>query len=161
MYLLCHLIVLCPRLPYSQYVVFSQTVYTDSLAECVCPFFLTYGVNSLVFPCGSAGKEAACNVGNLGSIPGLGRSPGGGNGYPLQYSCLEGSMGRGACQASVHGVANSLTSLPQFFPTTLLLNTLFKQNYILNKGLTLFFGFSHSQVLSSSHHDIWSEVHGC
>ena len=43
------------------------------------------------FPCGSAGKESACNVGNLGSIPGLGRSPGEGKGYPLQYSGLENS----------------------------------------------------------------------
>ena len=46
----------------------------------------------LGFPCGSAGKESACNVGDLGSIPGLGRSPGEGNGYPLQYSGLENSM---------------------------------------------------------------------
>ena len=43
------------------------------------------------FPCGSAGKESTCNVGDLGSIPGLGRSPGEGNGYPLQYSGLENS----------------------------------------------------------------------
>ena len=43
-------------------------------------------------PCGSAGKESACNVGDLGSIPGLGRSPGEGKGYPLQYSGLENSM---------------------------------------------------------------------
>ena len=42
--------------------------------------------------CGSAGKESACNVGDLGSIPGLGRSPGEGKGYPLQYSGLENSM---------------------------------------------------------------------
>ena len=41
------------------------------------------------FPCGSADKESACNMGNLGSIPGLGRSPGGGHGNPLQCSCLE------------------------------------------------------------------------
>ena len=46
----------------------------------------------LGFPCGSAGKETACNVGDLGSIPGLGRSPGEGKGYPLQYSSLENSM---------------------------------------------------------------------
>ena len=46
----------------------------------------------LAFPCGSAGKESACNVGNLGSIPGLGRSPGEGKGYPLQYSGLKNSM---------------------------------------------------------------------
>ena len=43
-------------------------------------------------PCGSAGKESSCNVRELGSIPGLGRSPGEGKGYPLQYSCLENSM---------------------------------------------------------------------
>ena len=46
----------------------------------------------LGFPCGSAGKESACNAGDLGSIPGLGRSPGEGKGYPLQYSGLENSM---------------------------------------------------------------------
>ena len=45
------------------------------------------------FPCGSAGKEFACNEGDLGSIPGLGRSPGEGKGYPLQYSSLENFMG--------------------------------------------------------------------
>ena len=45
----------------------------------------------LGFPCGSAGKESTCNVGDLGSIPGLGRSPGEGKGYPLQYSGLENS----------------------------------------------------------------------
>ena len=47
------------------------------------------------FPDGSDGKESACNVGDPGSIPGLGRVPGEGNGYPLQYSCLENSMNRG------------------------------------------------------------------
>ena len=46
----------------------------------------------LGFPCGSAGKESTCNVGDLGSIPGLGRSPGEGKGYPLQHSGLENSM---------------------------------------------------------------------
>ena len=51
----------------------------------------------------------ACNVGDPGSIPGLARSPGGGNGNPLQYSCLENSMDRGAWQAIVHGVAKSWT----------------------------------------------------
>ena len=48
------------------------------------------------FPGGSAGKESACNVGDLGLIPGLGRSPGEGNGNPLQYSCLENPMDRAA-----------------------------------------------------------------
>ena len=46
------------------------------------------------FPGGSDGKESACNVGDLGSIPGLGRSPGEGKGYPLQYSCLENPHGQ-------------------------------------------------------------------
>ena len=49
----------------------------------------------LGFPGGSNGKESTCNAGDLGSIPGLGRSPGEGNGYPLQYSCLENPMDRG------------------------------------------------------------------
>ena len=60
------------------------------------------------FPSGSNGKESACNAGDLGSIPGLGRSPGEGNSNPLQYSCLEkNSMNRGAWQAKVHGAAKS------------------------------------------------------
>ena len=57
-----------------------------------------------VFPGGSDGKEPACNAGNLGFIPGLGRSPGEGHGYPLQYSCLANLMDRGSLQATVHGV---------------------------------------------------------
>ena len=60
---------------------------------------------------GSDGKESACNVGDLGSISGLGRSPGEGNGNPLQYSCLENPMDRGAWRATVHGVAESRTRL--------------------------------------------------
>ena len=54
---------------------------------------------------GSAGKESASNVGDLGSIPGSGRSPGGGHGNPLQYSCLENPTDRGARRATAHGVA--------------------------------------------------------
>ena len=52
-------------------------------------------------------KASACNVGDLGSIPGLGRSPGEGNGNPLQYSCLENPMDGGAWWAAVHGVTES------------------------------------------------------
>ena len=63
------------------------------------------------FPDGSDSKEAACNVGDLGSIPGLGRLPGEGNGYQLQHSCLENSMDRGAWQAMVHRVAKSQIQL--------------------------------------------------
>ena len=62
------------------------------------------------FPGGSDGKESVCNAGDLGSIPGLGRSPGEGNGYPLQYFCLENSMDRGAWRATVHGGKESDTT---------------------------------------------------
>ena len=55
------------------------------------------------FPSGLDGKESACNVGDRGSIPGLGRSPGEGNDNPLRYCCLENTMDRGAWQATVHG----------------------------------------------------------
>ena len=63
----------------------------------------------LGFPCVSAGKEFACNVGDLSLIPGLGRSPGEGNGYPLQYSGMENSM-----DYIAHGVAKSQTQLIPF-----------------------------------------------
>ena len=60
-------------------------------------------------PGSSDGKASAYNAGDPGSIPGLGRSPGEGNGNPLQYSCLENPMDRGAWGATVHGVAKSWT----------------------------------------------------
>ena len=60
---------------------------------------------------GSDGKESTCNAGDLGSVLGLGRSPGKGNGNPLQYSCLENSMDGGAWPATVHGLAKSRTRL--------------------------------------------------
>ena len=66
------------------------------------------------FPGGSDGKESACNVGDLGSIPGLGRSPGAGNCNPLQSSCLGSPMDRGAWRATVHGVAKNLTQLSDY-----------------------------------------------
>ena len=66
------------------------------------------------FPGGSDGKASAYNVGDLGSIPGSGRSPGEGNDNPLQYSCLENPMDRGAWWATVHGVAKSQTQLSNF-----------------------------------------------
>ena len=64
---------------------------------------------SMGFPGGSVGKESSCNEGDLGSIPGLGRSPGEENSHPLQYSGLENSM-----DCIVHGVANSQTRLSNF-----------------------------------------------
>ena len=63
----------------------------------------------LGFPCSSAGKESACNVGDPSSIPGLGRSPGEGKGYPLQYSGLENSK-----DCIVHGVTKTWTQLSDF-----------------------------------------------
>ena len=63
------------------------------------------------FPGGSDGKESGCNAGDLGSIPGSGRSSEEGNGNPLQCSCLENSMDRGAWQAIDHGVAKSWTNM--------------------------------------------------
>ena len=60
------------------------------------------------------GKESTCNAGDLGSIPELGRSPGGGNGYLLQYSGLENSMDRGVWKAIVHGIAKSWTRMSNF-----------------------------------------------
>ena len=66
-------------------------------------------VVALGFPCGSAGKESACNVGDLGSIPGLRICPGEGKGYPVQYSDLENSM-----DCIVHGVSKSWTRMNDF-----------------------------------------------
>ena len=63
------------------------------------------------FPGGSDSKESVCNSGDPGSIPGLGRSPGEGNGNRLQSSCLENAMDREAWQVTVYGVAKSRTQL--------------------------------------------------
>ena len=80
--------------------------WEDPLAKgtAITPVFLG-------FPGDSKGKESTCNVGDLGSIPGLGRSSGEGNGYPLHYSGLENPMNQGAWQATVHGVIKSRTQL--------------------------------------------------
>ena len=63
----------------------------------------------MIFPYGSEGKEFATSAGDLGSIPGSGRSPGEGNSKPLQYSCLENPMDGKAWWATVHGIAKSQT----------------------------------------------------
>ena len=76
-----------------------------------CYFLLTPLL--LVFPCGPAGKESACNAGDLGSIPGMERSPGEGKGYTLQYSGLENPM-----DCVVHGVTKSRAPLSDFFNVT-------------------------------------------
>ena len=72
---------------------------------CVCVYVYIY----MGFPCGSTGKESACNAGDMGPIPGLGRCPGGWKGYPLQCSRLENSMG-----CIVHRVPKSQTRLSDF-----------------------------------------------
>ena len=74
---------------------------------------LTYGNWGEIwgFPRGSDGKESAYDAGDPGSVPGLERSQGKGNGNPLQYSCLENSMDRETSQATVHGVAKYQTRL--------------------------------------------------
>ena len=70
---------------------------------------------SLGFPSSSNGKESSCNVGDLGSIPGLGRTPGERHGNPLKYSCLENSMDREAWPALVHGVSKNLTQVTKSY----------------------------------------------
>ena len=70
--------------------------------------------DTMGFPGGSEVKASACNAGDLSAIPGSGRSPGEGNGNPLQYSCLENPMDGGARWATVHGVAKSWTQLSNF-----------------------------------------------
>ena len=77
------------------HIIFKKTSERIKIGNCVC---------ILHFPGVSDGKESACNIGNPGSIPGSGRSPGEGNGNPLQCSCLENCMDRGGWQATVHGV---------------------------------------------------------
>ena len=68
-----------------------------------------YCHNAQGFPAGSAVKDLPANAGDVGLIPGSGRSPGKGSGDPLQYSCLENPMGRGAWRATVYGIAKSWT----------------------------------------------------
>ena len=74
-------------------------------------FLKKFTICLLGFPGGSEVKTSACNAGDLGSIPGWGRSPGEGNDNPLQYSCLENPMDGGTWWATVHGVAKSRTQL--------------------------------------------------
>ena len=71
--------------------------------------FIYLLISVLGFPCCSVVKNLSANVGDMGLIPGSGRSPGGRNGNPLQYSCLGNPMDRGAWQATVHGITESWT----------------------------------------------------
>ena len=104
---LCHFIL-------TQICIFKCLPYTSSW---ICYRFLkTHQVQHWASP---DSKESACNAGYLGSIPGLGRCPGEGNGYPFQCSCLENSMNRGACWATVHEVTHSQTRLSDSHLTNL------------------------------------------
>ena len=91
-----------------------------SLIQCSQQFIELTTSNNSGFPGGSDGKASTRNAGDPGSIPGSGRSPGEGNGNPLQYSCLENSMDGGAWWATVHGVTKSRTRLSDFTLLTLL-----------------------------------------
>ena len=73
-----------------------------------------YPLQCCGLPCSSDGKESACSSGDPGLIPGLGKSPGEGNGSPLQYYCLGNPMDRGAWWATVHGVTKSRTRLRDY-----------------------------------------------
>ena len=84
---------------------FFTTSATWEIPETHCIYSHLLGQITLGFPGGSEVKVSASNVGDLGLIPGLGRSPGEGNGNPVQYSCLENPMDRGAWWATVHRVA--------------------------------------------------------
>ena len=92
---------------------------------CVCVIeLLCYTVEiNLGFPGGSGGKESACNVGDMGLIPGLGKSPGEGHGNPPQYSCLENPMDREAWWTTVHRVAKSWTRLNDYAKHSTEMNT--------------------------------------
>ena len=79
-----------------------KKVLLDNKSKLWCISFFHLGSTG-----GSDGKESTCNAGDLGLIPGLGKFPGGGNGNPLQYSCLETPMDRGAWKATVRGVLKS------------------------------------------------------
>ena len=81
-------------------------------------FFNEVALKVLGFPGGSDCKKSACNAGDPGSVPGLGRSPGEGNGNPLQYSCLVNSMDGKAWRATVHRVTKSRTRLSDFHFTS-------------------------------------------
>ena len=112
--------------PFSLFLFLSSTLFSVfcgfSQAFNTIPFYLFQNISSTSFahflrccfrgfPGGSDGEESACNEGDPGSIPGSGRSPGAGNGNPLQYSCLENPLDGGVWQAIVHGVAKSQTQL--------------------------------------------------
>ena len=107
---------------------------------------LLWASASLGFPGGSEGKASACSARDLGSIPESGRSPGEGNGNPLQYSCLENPMDRGAWQATVHRVANSQTRLSNFTFLFLSCSLFLFSDQVVSHSLWLH-GLQHTRLL--------------
>ena len=105
------------------------------------PKLLTSSIKEIALhhPGGSEAKASACNEGDLGSIPGSGRSPGEGTGNPLQYSCLENPTDRGAWWATVHGVTKSWTQLSDltFNFSTLIEKNVFGLAILSTKCLTI------------------------
>ena len=97
-----YLVLCCPLLLLPSILSSISVFFNESFLHIRLPNYWSF---SFSFPGGSEVKASACNVGDLGSIPGLGRSPGEGNGNPLQYSCLENPMDGGGWWATVHGVA--------------------------------------------------------
>ena len=98
------------------------------------------------FPGGSEVKASACIVGDLGLIPGSGRSPGEGNGNPLQYSYLENPMDRGAWWATVHGVSKSRTRLSNFTFTFTFISEFSKvTGYKINTQKSLAFLYANNE----------------
>ena len=108
--------------------------------------------NDLGFLGGSDGKESSCNARDPGLIPGSGRFPGEGNGYPLQCSCLENSMGRGAWQTIVHEVAESQTWVSWYFIIIFHYNNLIFLNYsfLYTNVLLVKAIFYHSYILQTA-----------
>ena len=105
----CSFLIFILLLPYTHTTHFFHCKLTATIS--LQPHYLMSLLLYRGFPGGSDSKESACNAGDPDSIPGSGRSPGEGNGYPLQYSCLESSMDRGVRQAIGYGVAKSQTRL--------------------------------------------------
>ena len=101
------------------------------------------------FPCSSVSKEYACNAGDLGSIPRSGRSPGEGNGTPLQCSCLENPMGGGAWRAAVHGVASVGHDLASKQPPPLLSGLVLKHSLMYSAAPLLLYSVSSTPQVCS------------
>ena len=93
---------------------FKPSFFKELILDVIPLHFFALRLCLRSLPGGTDDKESSCSVRDVGWIPGLGRSPGGGHGNPLQYSGLENSMDRGAWWATVHGAAKSQTGLSNF-----------------------------------------------